>query len=1345
MSDDPFADIMTASPAQGDADPFSDIMQSRRRSARNMPGGGLIPLFARDIARSIIATPVDVARLAGFLTGNEGLQRWGEGANNWINRNVAPEATFADDPIGAALQFGGSALIPMAGLAGPLSRGVTAGARAVLPAAVTASPVAQAAGAGAMRAAELALPGSAPFTARNVALNAGVGVGAGVGVETLQNSAEEQQRARLNPQQAPTPTNGVPVQADPFADIVPPEPPSMAERANDALPWVVGGVAVLSVGAAARAAARATAAQAARASAGGFVEPGTPASMTPMTGLVEGLENGLFNHNAILTNRAEEAVRSGRMTRAQADDMLGTIITHSNETVTSDVLREFWRTGRLPGGMRADVPAELAEAVASLRGRNVNAATGADDFRRFQDLMAATDELDVRAANANRMKQVGTHPVTGAPIMRHDPKWMSNPLGGKMQGVPARSALHDKSDPELHLAVREARRSPEIVALEQKYRNINNSLLDYGQRSGIWSAKEVADMRSMGPNYMHRMISDQVLRRNERAGLNPITKGTERNSPVSERNRGENQGPQRYQDPIMSMEDGIRQTLDFIRRNESIRNVARFMAERPGAQNLSGIGRVLLDRPGTKVREGYVPVSFRDSQGTRYVLELDPTISQGLLPYPRAFVPIANAARMLEQKLTTGPIGFLLGNLQAPASAAMGMIAAAINAPKHLRLGYIDKLVHHYTGGKVNLRAMGVVDPTFGVQIMEAFIRDVVDISAQSIGTSLQRSINDNGFFARAVNTIGTGRAQRMADSFLDHYLRSDQHRMRREGLQAQGLSYAAEGGGLTDYAARLGNLAQMSPEYAARMNYAGFAPDMGSIRSLEQFREYIAVQGARSGAIPGVNALSRAWQGYSKMLDLVANSPQSAIYRANKTAMARNQRGLIGTARSITGDPSQYGGYKITQGILSMIPFGNITMQAGHQMFKAFKREPAAMATRTAMVGTMMSVAMLQSAIFADEEAIKEGREPSAVAHMLTRDSRDAAAAFRFYLPGLDGERSIRVPVEQSFAPLFSAILGSVMSGFDVTNPEFFTERYAPLRDSIHRLIEDGESARMRAAFGVAGGDVPVLGAADAAARILTGSSIENAGNLATGPRIDPVRDADGFDRTLINNDVTDRYTATILETAMGFGGQSFLDLWRTFGMASRTGGVGTGLSAAAQQYGLNIGGGARIVAPAMFGQERRLRNNDIVGETVRRVEQKLDDITKNLGHVRGGEGSIGPSSRLREAPQGGGRAPIQPEMQPVLGQLSRLNASLTRIQQERADVLTTIRSYSGSPLLRADPARMRTETNALAQRVREINTMIYQRIAQAEADLSEETGRRVRIADIDPLQGLDQFMPLR
>jgi hypothetical protein len=614
----------------------------------------------------------------------------------------------------------------------------------------------------------------------------------------------------------------------------------------------------------------------------------------------------------------------------------------------------------------------------------------------------------------------------------------------------------------------------------------------------------------------------------------------------------------------------------------------------------------------------------------------------------------------------------------------------------------------------------------------------------QVISNALQRSIDKDGLLATTANMLGPGRAQAMADAFKRSYEASDLHRMRREGLIAQGLAYAMESGSLTGFAANVRNLAQNSPEYAAAMNYDGFAKSITDIRTLEQFREYTATANAASGNIPGGAEVRRLWQSYSKFLDLIANAPQSAIYRANKGNLA-NEQGIIGQARSITGDPSQYGSYRMVQGLLSMVPYGNIMMQAGHQTLKAFKREPAAFAVRTAMLATMTSVAMIQSAIDADERAIAKGEAPQSVAHLLTRDSRDAAAAFRFYLDSSNPEASIRVPIEQSFAPFFSAVLASVAKGFDLENPEFFSQRYAPLRDSIHRLIEDGDDQRMRAAFGLAGGDIPMLGAADAASRILTGQSIENALSFATGARITPDRSSRSLDRQLLNNDVADRYTATILETATGFGGQSLLDLWRTFGIVNREKDTASALSATAKQYSLNVTGGARIVGPAMFGQERRQRSTDIVGEIIRESEQKLDTLTRNMGQLRGGEGSIGPSTRLREPEFGGGRAGVPADMQPLLLQLAKFNSQLSRMQQQRTDALEELRTLNGSPQLRADPARLRTETNRAAQNVREINSMIYQRILAVEADLSEETGRRIRISDIDPMQDMSQFPLIR
>jgi hypothetical protein len=1326
---DPFADIVAAPQAN---DPFADIVQPRRRVTRggiigNIPGMGI----AMDVARGFTGAVPDIAGLAGYLSGSEGLTDWSKRANAFLDENIASRAEFKDDPVRALIQTAGPALVP---LGGPVATTASTANRIVrmLPTGLQQTPGVAGTIGGVVRAGEIALPGSAPYNAGNIALNAGAGAALSYGAEKLGDAAEEAKLARINPPRTTSAVAPAPP-ADPLADIIPPGQKSWYETAQDTLPWVVGGLAVLSVGAAMRYQSRFAQKQLDAANPTSLTQPGTPDAMQPMTGVIEGIENGLFNQYTVLNNRIDERVRNGTISRQDGDSIIGTVITHANEAVNSDVLREVWDTGLFPGGTKTVPPSEVAYRASLLRGANVDAVTKRDDFTRFNNMLAAMDELDLRKSNLNNTKTV-RDPVTGHYKQVASPVWRTDPLTGKqVKGEPRRSALSDIDDATLRQRVAEGMRAPEVVKVVDEYRQINNALLDYGHKMGIWSAKEVADMRAKNPNYMHRMIADLVLERNQRAGLSPIVSAMEGNSPLTNRNRAENAGPDRYQDAMMNMQDGIGQTLDFIRRNEALKSVANNLSSTfpsGGAKPVSGIGRVLVDRPGLQVDKGYIPVPFRDHNGTRFILELDPTISQGLLPYPRAFVPIANGARMLEQKLTTGPIGFLLGNLQAPASMAMGAVAALISAPSNMRIGILDKWIQNSTG--ISPRKLGIFDPTFFAQVLVAPLRDLWDLRGQVLGGALQRSLDKNGFIA---NQLGPVRAQAMADAFKRSYEASDLHRMKSEGLIAQGLSYAMEGQGLTGFAAQMRNLAQNNPEYAKVMNYGGFAPDIRTaFKSFEQFREYTAVKGARMTPI----ALRKVWQGYSKFLDLVANAPQSAMYRANKGS---NERGVIGYARSVTGDPSQFGNYRIVQGILSMVPYGNIMVQGAHQPVKAFKREPASFAARTAMFATMASVAMLQSAVDADERAVAEGKPPKSVAHLLTRDGRDAASAFRFYWNSDDPESSIRVPIEQSFAPFFSAVLGSIQAGFDVDNPDFFTERYAPLRDSLSRLIEDGNDQRMRASFGLAGGDVPMLGAVDAASRMITGSTVENAMAFATGPRIAPDRSARSLDRMMMNNDVSDRYTATVLQTALGYGGEALLDLWRTFGIVQRTEGTAAAAKATLGQYGANITGGARIVGPAMFGQERRLRSNDVVGETILAMEQKLDSITRNMGQIRGGEGTIGPSSRLREPEFGGGRAGVPEDMQPVLLQLGQFNSQISKIQQQRKDKLEELRTLSSSPILRANPSELRTKTNQVAQEVREINAQIYQAMLSVEADISDDTGRRVRIADLDPMKGLDQF----
>ncbi len=1276
MSDDLFADMQD--------DLFADLRQTQPQRRGNM-FTRVVPETVRDVTRSVLSLPVDVARLSGVL-GNQTLGTWGEGANNWLNRNVSQEARFDEEPLRAALQIGGAALVPIPG-AGFMLR---AASRGPLTAA-------------AARAAELAvIPGSAPYTLGNVAANAGVGVALGAGIEELFDEAERDKAKREG-----RPVPGV-AEPDLFADMQPPR--TWAERMADAVPYIAAGLGVTAVGAAARSAARMQS-TANAANIGGLTRPGTPLDFTPTSGVVEALEASVANSNQIITNRLNEGVKRGNFTRDEADTADGIIRTHTSEAINNDRSANIFDTGYAGYGIRIEPPRVLAEDIARL----------SDDKRSlFNNALSAADELDVRTENVRQGKVDAS-------------------------GNAVRNALSDKDDTTLVSLERLGKADPEVNAFIKRYRAINDGLLELAVKQGVFSASEAAQMRKLGPNYLHRVVYNQNIERNVSANM-PLVQGTERNSPLTKRNRAEDGGPDHYQDPIMAMQDGIRQTMDFIYRNNAIKAVALYLGDwqksgtpYKAARNYTGIGRVLPDIAGRRnVADGMIPVKFRDG-GRRFVLEVDPTISAGLLPYPRAAIPVLNGSRMWWQKLTTGPIGFLAGNMQAPVSALMGGFGAMINAPAKMRVGYLDSLIKQMSGGKVNLRTIGVADPTFVAQMGVAFIKTAMDATKYALSMSLDRSVKNNGVM---VGIIGKTKARDAADKMMQAYLRSDLHRMEELGLHARGLSYAAETPDMPGFAAALSNLSQHAPDYAARMAYDGFGKSITDVRSMQQLNEWAAVKSAGFGGQRGIVQMRRAYHGYAKLLDLLANSPQSALYMANKKQYSKNEFALVGHARSVTGDPAQYGGSKYVQYLLSAIPFGNITMQATHQAYRAFRREPYAASARTAFLATMTGVITIQSAINADEWAIENGEQPAAVAHMLTSDSRDAASSFRYYFPGVDPEQAIRLPIEQSFAPAFAMARAGLMEAFGVDDPRFFAGRYANLRYSIHKLIDDNASRGMRAAMGIAGADIAMNPAIDFATRVGLSHQVDDALSLATGARIRELQDADGFDRRMANNDVVDRYTAIALETIAGFTGSAVLDLARTFGLASR-GGETTmqALASVGEQYSLNLGGGARIAAPLMFGQERRLRSSDLIGEEVREVEQKLQTINRNFSEVIGGSNTIGNQRTLRESAIGGGRMGVAEDMAPVLGTLNSLYNSTRSLRNARAEISRSIREMSMSPQLRANPTDMRARINEKAAELRELNATLYDAIADAERQLSRATGRSVRVRELDPTRGLDQF----
>lgn len=1272
-----------------------------------------LPMPVRNVARGILSIPVDAARLAGYF-GADYIGRLGQTGHELLNEYVAPEARLSGDTFGALTQIIAPALIPGPG-------------GAVIKAVQGMKPgIGKAALLGTTRLVEAALPGSGPYTAGNVALNAGMAVGINKATEELFDAAYPEDKQSVKPPSERGVASGrttpvTPVTRNLFDDILPnsgnlfdgielpatmvPSPPSsdpvtgnpIAKAVADKLPWIIGGLSLLSVGAAARSGLRAgNVADAANV--GGLTQPGTPRSPAPDVAISEMAEAGIFNNLEPINNRAKQAVRDGTFTPEQAEHTTNLAFINARETINNDRFQEIFDTGMFDNNYRTHAPRVIAEDAARLT---------PDQQRLLNDLLPAADEMRER----NWSKRTIFDPKTGE----------------TKKGQYTRTALADKDDEALSAAIAAGRADPQVAALEQRINDVYSTMLNYMQSRGVFSADDVKNIRSKGLGYQHRMIVDLVTERNRGAGM-PLVQGTESDSPVTKRSGTEGSGPLRYQDPIVSLEDAMRQSIEFANRNEVVRELAKLSISR-GNTPIPGINRVI---PGNaEPAKGWTGIAFRDDKGGRYRLEVDRNLAAALMPYPRATIPVLNGLRIFEQQMTTGLPGLILGNIQAPISATMGGMTAAITTPSKLRVGYVDTVIRAMTGDRINIRKLGLVDPTFVAQAGIAALRGFADDAANSLGSVLRRSAASNGWLA---NAIGTDRAARTADRMLAHYRESLTSEMRRMGVMSRGIAYS------NDAAPLPSNIANAAPEYARRIPYGGNAASLFDIRSEQQLREYLAVKGAR--VIP-VN-VRRTWNLLSRTLDMISNAPQMAIYRANRKYVDPTK--LSGMARLSVGDPAQYGGFKVVQAGTSASTYLNIAMQAAHQVFKAAQREPLSVAGRMATLGTMISLAMLYSATLADEDAIVRGEEPTNVAHMMTRDAMEAARAFRFYLPGVDPEQSIRIPIDGALAPFFSAILGGLTEAFDVANPDYYTGRYAPLRDSIGRMLEDINEDRNRAALGYMGLDISMPGLLRTLAEF-GGSNIRNAMNFATSPlQVTKLQDAPGFAQTQLNNDVVDRYTGSVISNMGGLGGVTFLELMRTLGYTFRiNNSIDEAFGATAKHYGIIQGtsGSSRIAAP-LFDAERRMRVNDIIGENVRKLEQKLGEISSNSSQIGVPEGTIGSKRRLQMSPYEAGREKMPTDIVPVVDAFRDLYNKLRPLRDERTREGDYMRDANSSSLLRSDPAKLRTVINQHVENIRSRNAEIYGHIDMMERQLSIQTGRRIRLDRLDSLRGLDQFAPI-
>lgn len=1274
------------------------------RNAPYYPNEGTL-LDQGYVLRNMAAGVAQVPRMAGSLAGMLG---W-DAAGAWSNRfgeqvNSAlgtRDAVWNQDPGAFISQNAGAALVGLpAGAFGWLARF---------------APTTRA-GQAALRVAEAATPLTLPLRPGNVVANA---VGGTVGGGVLQ-AAEQALRTETwddLPTEPPAAQDDFvdiatepqpvaqPAAAEDFVDI-PTEQRPLGDRVADWLP--LG--ALIGVGAlAARQAYRQGMRRIENSDAlrDTTVAPGTPTDPTIVQpSAVQEAARQFVDEGAVARSFIDNEAAAGNIPPERADQLRSFVDVYAGVVARTEQAAALNNTGVLPSGLRVGRPLRaIAEEAAAMP---------PEQLARVQDYLAVQNELAnrVRAAElwqntrdsaylATERDADGRHLYADVPIFDSD---------GNMRPLrmeePARVGLWDQSFNDLMRRQAELRTDPAVMQVAEEFRSRAERFRRALVQEGYMSQADANRMARANPYYLPTLDMDAGPARH-----------------FTFREIGQHTQPAKGQDALQAWADYESQFVHVTQHNRAKREVAQFLREMqdrmPADKRV--VGRILP----ADVAQGD-GITFRD-QGKKYKLEV---FTPGLVPvmqnHPRFVMPWFNGMRRAFQNFTTGPGAALVGAPFAVTSAGYNTFSTLATRPRGVYAGLLDKLAQQLTGGP-GFRG----DPTFVAQTFIAPMQDLASLAARELSLRMRNS-----------------RYAPLAHYLSRAYERSVHAEMQRYGATSSGISATADFATQMDTALR-----HVSPGYDATRGV-----DLGTPRTLADLQRYAHTFGVT--ALP--KQAVEAWHLWKEVIDIVANAPQSALWRQNRErAMQRAEQaglsaragleGLSRTVRQAGADPSISGANPGVTGLASTVPYMNVAIQSLAVYGKALRTNPVGTLTAVGMMTVVPALISAYTAMLYDEQRIANGEEPIAVRDRMLGSSNQQAGNTRVYLPGLPIEASFALTHDPTVAPVATAVNMMVNALLGLDDPSYFySDGNTPQREMLRRLINDHSWRTMVESAGRAGAQFAPPPLLDLAMRGL-GVDMREAFNLADA-RVGDLRrrNAPGYEEGATFDDPVAPRWRHVLEAMFGTAGTAFVQHMRLMSVLSRSNAPTVDQLAA--HWGLTEQRTADRMPQAapLFSGPRRRDSFDTVAEFVRDAENKISNVVAGFGDVRA-PGTIGSGNTTRVPEYGPGRQRPPADIVPLLVQVNGLSSQLRALQQRRTviqqEVVSAQSVVRGQPAgigqysLLADPARMRTFQNTQNDHIRDINEQIAQRIIDFEQRMSQQLGVQVRLNELDPTQGLAQF----
>jgi hypothetical protein len=902
----------------------------------------------------------------------------------------------------------------------------------------------------------------------------------------------------------------------------------------------------------------------------------------------------------------------------------------------------------------------------------------------FNKGMHAGNEIDNRQANFDKMKATGTLPTDEA----------------------TRVNFHDRDLADLHSDLAAAHADPQVKALMDTAQIQTNAMADMMVTHGQLSVGEAQALKNAHKYYVPSSDMDNIT-----------------TNPMNSRNIEPYSGSSKLPD-VFELRDQHDYQLHKMIDDNNARDML-ITAHDNWQAKTGGVNDKVFVPSKNPVTGDWVAKDDGSSLPVRRNGELqhwDVTNRSFLdaISKPKVQLGVGlnamNKIRQLSQSSMTGAYAVATGHLFPVINAARsaGEISAMRRSGMYGSLG--DKWVQKATGGRLALRG-DPITPYLGTAYH--MVADPAAEVTRALGEMFAPKA-PNGINVRMRAMFGDTMADAISQRALAVYNLSNRAKMRAEGSIGSGGYTANEvtSGLMSNPRNAMMPSYDMVPELFQPNRWGGTRPFFVHMKNL-----FNDVKGAVGDA---------------------AHSNFDALNRDNPNITAEQRKYEV---RNATGDPSLHGSGRVANFMSTKVPFGNVAMQEGARVARAFNEEPLG-----ATLGYLTHYGSLAAAsVFT---AMMAG--PDAVRHLFDSNTdAQRSDSVPFYIPG-QPTNPIRLPVQINMRPGVSMMLQMMYDMYGLAshddNPELAGHVMAMLADFFGKHVT--QSTMNATVKGLSDATPPIVPAGLAGANTLFNNrSLEinpyNAYINANKPLSEkftyPVSGANahvpGHSGTV--DPITGTATGEVLQQMLG-------DIFATFGKTILDVGNQTSLQKGSLSdiiHNLTQGWGMRA-RDSIPGANTLWNTPDAASAhtpLAQRVQASLD-VMRPTASFKSDVSYVGQTRKggpMLPVPQGQEKVPTDPTMMNMYMVTSKTMTWLTSGKgsplTEVSDIRKQINSLRNSPL---SPETVRVQKNALIEKEQDANIKVMAQIHTLNGTLSQIAGVPVDIQKVDFSKGPEQFI---